>query len=193
MEAQAVAIRPGMAFDEYWQRFQEQPFELINGEVNLLSPNEIQHNLISFQIALLIREFLKTTSLGSVFMETPFALTNSANWVKDSLVPDVMFIAAERLTPYQQTPNWYHGPFRIAPDLAIEIVSPNDRPKVVLEKVIAYLNNGVNVVWVIDPKRRTVGIYTDVEQPVIINADQTLSGGDLLPGFEVPVHKLFEY
>ena len=100
-------------------------------------------------------------------------------------VPDYVFIRAER------TEGWGDNePFRGAPDLAIEILSPDDRMSRVMRKVRFYLENGVRTVWLIDPTRRTVEVLTEPGISRILTEDDRLDGGDVLPGFFVPVHEL---
>lgn len=78
------------------------------------------------------------------------------------------------------------------PALIVEIVSPSNRAEDVTEKIEAYLAAGVSLVWEIDPRRRTVTIFRPGDEPTLVNVRQELSGGDVLPGFRVPVARLFE-
>lgn len=78
------------------------------------------------------------------------------------------------------------------PTLIVEIVSPSNRAEDVADKIDAYLAAGVPLVWQIDPRRRTVTIYRPGDEPTLVNARQELTGGDALPGFRVPVARLFE-
>lgn len=79
------------------------------------------------------------------------------------------------------------GPYHGAPDLAIEILSPDDRKSRMSRKVRFYLQNGVRLCWVIDPVKRTVEVMTSVSQVQPLTDDAILDGGDVLPGFRVPV------
>ena len=83
------------------------------------------------------------------------------------------------------------GFFPGAPDLAVEVLSPSDRAGDVLAKVQDWLNAGTAAVWVVDPKTQTVTIYGADRKAAILTSTDTLSGGDLLPGFSVPVAELF--
>jgi Uma2 family endonuclease len=78
------------------------------------------------------------------------------------------------------------------PILAVEILSPSDTQENVHEKVSAYLQAGVALIWVVDPDDRTVRIYRPGGRPHLVNEDQELSGDPHLPGFRVPVRRLFE-
>ena len=81
--------------------------------------------------------------------------------------------------------------FSRAPDLAVEVLSPGDRASEVLEKVQDWLAAGCLAVWVVDPKKQTVTVYDNNHTVVRLRSTDTLSGGDLLPGFSVPVADLF--
>lgn len=78
------------------------------------------------------------------------------------------------------------------PVLIVEVLSPSTRADDLDEKIDTYLDSGVPLVWVIDPHDRTVTIYRPGEEPTFANARQELTGGDVLPGFAVPVSRLFE-
>jgi Uma2 family endonuclease len=78
------------------------------------------------------------------------------------------------------------------PTLVVEILSPNDTVEQLDEMVATYQSVGVPLVWVVDPHDRTVTIYRPGDEPTLVNARQELTGGDALPGFAVPVARLFE-
>jgi Uma2 family endonuclease len=93
--------------------------------------------------------------------------------------PDVSFVAAGRLTPAAQP-----KPFpELAPDLAVEVVSPGDRPREVLDKVGEYLQAGVRLVWVIDPQARRATAYRGLTAVHTVDDSGDLDGTDVLPGF----------
>ncbi len=78
------------------------------------------------------------------------------------------------------------------PTLIVEVLSPSTRIDDLEEKIDTYLDVGVPLVWVIDPHDKTVTIYRPGEEPTFANVRQELTGGDVLPGFAVPVARLFE-
>jgi Uma2 family endonuclease len=81
--------------------------------------------------------------------------------------------------------------FQGAPDLAVEVVSPGDRAGEVLAKVHEWLDAGCRAVWVVDPQTRTVAVHRSRNEIAVLQSTDTLSGGDLLPGFSVPVSEIF--
>lgn len=77
------------------------------------------------------------------------------------------------------------------PVLAVEILSPNDGHEEIREKIVEYLRTGVQMIWEVDPDFRTVRVYRQNHEPVMFNRKQTLTGDDVLPGFEVAVADFF--
>jgi Uma2 family endonuclease len=80
----------------------------------------------------------------------------------------------------------------LAPDLAVEVVSPSDSANAVHEKVLEYLSAGVQLVWVVHPIQRTVTVYSEGPVAHVLSEGDTLNGGDLLPGFSLAVADIFE-
>jgi Uma2 family endonuclease len=104
-------------------------------------------------------------------------------------VPDVSFVAMGRFAS-EQVPEGFPD---LPPDLAIEVLSPDDRSRDVLDKVGEYLQAGVRLVWVIDPKGRTAAVHrslTDVRQ---LGPDDVLDGEDVVPGFRCPLAEVIDY
>ena len=79
----------------------------------------------------------------------------------------------------------------LAPDLAVEVLSPSDRIADALAKIAMYLDAGVRLVWLVDPADQTVTIFRPETTPSKLAADDTLDGGDVLPDFRVPVVEIF--
>jgi len=103
-------------------------------------------------------------------------------------LPDLLFVRWEQL-PGRKTPR---DPFPdLAPDLAVEVLSEGNTKKERERKLSDYFFNGVRLVWFIDPPKRTVTVYTAPDQPHLLSEDQTLDGGDVLPGLAIPLRKIF--
>ena len=101
--------------------------------------------------------------------------------------PDVSFVRKGRF-PKDRIPKGY---IRIAPDLAVEVLSPNDLADDAEAKVEEYLDAGVRLVWVISPKAETVTVYRDDRSAVKLHEADELSGENVLPGFRCKVSDLF--
>ena len=84
------------------------------------------------------------------------------------------------------------GFVEVPPDLAVEVVSPNDSQSYVHRKVLHYLDHSVSVVWVVDPKTRTVTVYRSRRDVSILGETEEIAGGEVLPGFSCRVGEFFE-
>lgn len=103
-------------------------------------------------------------------------------------IPDVAFISWGRL-PGGRVPS---TPIpRLAPDLGVEVLSKSNTVKEMARKLREYFKAGVLLVWYVDPKSRTVTVYTAVDKFVVLDETQTLDGGSVLPGFSLPLRELF--
>jgi Uma2 family endonuclease len=105
-------------------------------------------------------------------------------------IPDVSFISWDRIpggeSPREPVPD-------LAPDLAVEVLSKSNTSAEMRRKVGEYFEAGARVVWLIDPRKRTARVYTSPTRWVSIAADQSLDGGDLLPGFSVRLGDLLDH
>jgi Uma2 family endonuclease len=81
--------------------------------------------------------------------------------------------------------------FEIPPDIAVEVLSPNDRRKDVREKIKEYVQNGVKLVWLADPDTRTIMVYPGSLRGIELDEADTLTGGEVLPGFSCKIAELF--
>ena len=79
----------------------------------------------------------------------------------------------------------------VAPDLVVEVLSKGNTPREMKRKLDEYFRAGVHLVWYVDPKRRTVHVYTAPDQSVLLTEDQQLDGGDVLPGFTLSIRDWF--
>jgi Uma2 family endonuclease len=103
-------------------------------------------------------------------------------------IPDVAFISWDRL-PGRRRPT---APVpRLAPNLAVEVLSRSNTPGEMAAKRQDYFAAGVNLVWEIDPDARTVVVYTSLTQSTTLQGNDTLDGGAVLPGFALPLQELF--
>lgn len=104
-------------------------------------------------------------------------------------IPDVSFVSWARIpggeVPTEPVP-------KIVPDLAVEVISTGNTPKEMNEKLEEYFEKGVRLVWFVRPRRRWGDVYTAPDHFTRLTASMTLDGGDVLPGFAVPVSTLFQ-
>ena len=159
--------------------------ELVRGELIMMSPAGSEHGWIIMNIAAPMATFVRQHSLGRVFgAETGFRIGHDPDTVR---APDVAFVVAQRIGG-KLSPGFFPGP----PDLAVEVLSPDDRAGEVLAKVQDWLDAGCRGVWVVDPRTRTVTVYRSPSGIVLLGTSETVDGGDLLPGFSLAVSELFQ-
>ncbi|NQU23001.1 MAG: Uma2 family endonuclease [Candidatus Nealsonbacteria bacterium] len=160
------------------------PCELVRGELIMMTPGGFDHGSIANIVGYYLTGFVIEHGLGTITgAETGFQIGHDPDTVR---APDVGFVRADRV-PSGPTPGFFQGP----PDLAVEVLSPGDRAGEVLDKVQQWLDAGCQVVWLIDPQRRTAAVYRVGEQTVLHNKDDELTGGDLLPGFRLRLADIF--
>jgi Uma2 family endonuclease len=160
-----------------------QQCELLEGDLVMMSPAGFDHGGIAGNIAVALGGFVKSRSLGAVVTAEPgFQLAHDPDTVR---VPDVAFVRADRIPPCG-----VKGFFQGAPDLAVEVVSPGDRSGEVAAKSQEWLKAGCRAVWVVDPETRTISVYRGGDV-VVFGESETLTGGDVLPGFSVSVAEVF--
>lgn len=159
-------------------------YELDEGELITMSPNNYTHGRVSVNISSVLHEYAKAKGIGKVCTELGFVLSRNPVTLRG---PDVSFIRSERLAGIDLD-QFFPG----APDLAVEVVSPSDTVRQMLRKVNQYLRSGTQVVWVVYPDRQEVDIYGATGPVVTLDRDQMLEAPSLLPGFSVAVASLFD-
>ncbi|WP_437223985.1 Uma2 family endonuclease [Planctomicrobium sp. SH661] len=170
--------------DEFDSMSFDMPVELIRGEVVEMTNPGGRHGAICFRLAGILHDWLKTAvDYVALTNDTGVLLERNPDTVRG---PDLMVFHQSRL-PQGRIPT---GHFRVAPDVAIEVVSPSDRIPDILQKVSLFLRAGVGEVWVIYPDRQHVHIYKSDDEPTILDVDHQLTS-PLLPGFTCTVHDLF--
>ena len=185
---------PSMTIEEYMRRYSaEGPFEIIEGEVVPMTLHITRGARIAVRLLRMLADYVDEHDLGEVFRETPFVMSADSNWVAGSRVPDVMFVSAARLAELDTNdPDWKSKPLALVPDLAVEVSSLTDSHASVEKKIARYLGDGVRLVWLIEPETQTVTIYTPgSKQLTRLDAEDRLTGGDVVPGFEMAVAGLF--
>ena len=149
-------------------------YELVDGQIRV-SPTGARHGLIIIELASRLQGFVKRRTLGYVFdSSTGFRLPKG-----NVRSPDVSFVARGRFKG-ETVPK---GFIPFPPDLAVEVLSPEDRPRFVLDKVGEYLDAGVRMVWVLDPEARSAAVYRSLTEVRTLAQKDQLTGEDVLPGF----------
>jgi len=161
--------------------------ELVRGELRTMTPAGGQHGLVIMWLAGMLFRYLQEHDVGVLFSpDTGFHLAAEPDTVR---APDIAFVSAVRIPP-GGIPRHYP---RLTPDLAVEVLSPDDTVFEVEEKVEEYLTTGARLVWVINPRRRTATVYQPGAPARVLAAGDALDGGEVLPGFAWRVGDVFTW
>ncbi|MGH9445060.1 MAG: Uma2 family endonuclease [Terriglobia bacterium] len=163
---------PLLESDDAW-------YELVEGEVITVSPGMLLHNLVRDRLLHRLMTFLESHKLGTVVAEQPFHLFG--NTVR---FPDVAFVRVGREMPLNALPKG-------APDLAVEVISPDNTLREMNRKVSEYFTAGCKRVWLVYPEEREVYVH-GLSGVVRRSVDDSLEDSELLPGFSVNVASLFD-
>jgi Uma2 family endonuclease len=160
-------------------------YELVNGELKKISPAGHDHGRITIRLTLPIAQHVVKHRLGEVYAaETGFKLGSNPDTVR---APDIAFIRQQRVDEVGATKGYWPG----APDLAVEVLNPNDRVVEVEEKVSEWLMAGTRQVWVVSAKLQTVTVYRSTTDVLVLTEKDSIDGGDVLPGFNIQVKEIF--
>lgn len=158
--------------------------ELVRGELVMMSPAGPNHGDIALTVGTFLKLHVWKHRLGKAYgAETGFVIGRNPDTVR---APDVAFVQQDRLhlTPRR---GFFPGP----PDLAVEVLSPDDSASEAMAKVDDWLDAGTIEVWVVDPDRKTVTVTTKGQPARFLRENNELTCEPLLPGFRVAVAELF--
>jgi len=169
-----------------WKEFEQLPgehLEILEGELITLPPPKSKHSIIAANTFLLLQP-LQENRLGRVYQEAGYKLSEDpASWIQ----PDVSFLKMERVRATKPD-DYYIG----APELAVEVVSPSETAEMLSGKINLLLAGGSLAVWAIYSRSREVRVFLPDGTSFKRGVNDVLTAPELLPGWELPVAKLFE-
>jgi Uma2 family endonuclease len=154
-------------------------FELIHGVIVEKVPTR-EHGIIAANMTIDIGTYLDAHPIGQVAVEARHRPPDDPH---NDRLPDVSVVLGQK-------PVARRGPENFIPDLCVEIQSPDETPRSMSEKAAFYLAHGARMVWLVYPQQRIVEVLTATDRQLLTGQD-VLDGGEVLPGFSVPVHHLF--
>lgn len=161
-------------------------YELVQGELRKMAPAGHHHGRIAMNIASPLDSYVRKNQLGTVYAaETGFILSQNPDTVR---APDAAFVRADRVKELHNKTGYFPG----APDLAVEVVSPNDSYHEVEEKVMEWLDAGSRMVVVVNPLKHTVTVFRSLTDVTVLTESDTLDGGGVVPGWQLPISQIFE-
>ena len=160
--------------------------ELVRGELRVTPPGGGPHGVAASNLVFMLTAHVRQKGLGRIFADgTGYQLLRLPHTVR---VPDASYVKADRLPEQGIGP----GLMQLAPDLAVEVLSPSETASELEEKLDDYTAAGTPLIWVIDPVRRTVMIVA-ADAPVRwLREGETFDGGLVIPGFSCAVSDIFE-
>lgn len=161
-------------------------YELVKGGLIKMPPAGGRHGELGMNLGILLGSYVKRHRLGLVCgADTGFILARNPDTVR---APDVAFVSKERISP-EGAPTAF---WPLAPDLAVEVISPGDRYEEIQEKLSDYFHAGVKLVWIVEPRNRTVSVYRSLTEVCILTEADTLEGEGVVSGFSCAVAEIFD-
>jgi len=159
-------------------------FEFINGVIYEAAMPKPIHAVIVGLITHFLIVFVHAHDLGEVLADgCEFNLPNG-----DTVIPDVAFVSKAH---HEGVPEEYF----IAPDLAVEVISPSNRPREMMNKIESYINNGTRIVWAVYPDEKVVDVWQSADDGGLlvhkVTIEGMLEGGNVLPGFTLAIKDIF--
>lgn len=180
-----MPVSDGLVTAEEFERMPEEPgvrMELVCGRVIRMSPPGFRHGMVQGRLFELLADYARRTGAGRVVLPVGFKLATNPDTVRE---PDLAFVSRSHVV--DEPDGFITG----APDLAVEVISPTDRRGNLQHKIAQYLETGVQMVWLVDPKSATVTVYEPGLEPVTLREGAVLDGGDVLAGFACDLRRIF--
>ena len=155
-------------------------YEFVNGELVDTGNSGMKHGEFGAFLAGMLSLYARQNRLGVVCdSSTAFALKSG-----NKRSPDVSFVAKELLKGHKHLPKGY---FQGAPDLAVEILSPNSTIEEIHDKIVEYFENGTRLIWVIHPDEKLVLVYHAPEPHGFLRSGDSVDGESVIPSFSLDV------
>ena len=179
-QSQALTDEQFMALPE-----DDNLYEYVNGELIVVANSGVEHGYLALTLGYFLTGFVRSHRLGvTCYSSTAFKMKTG-----NKRSPDLAFIAKERLQGLKRLPK---GFFEGAPDLAVEIISPNNTFAEIHNKLVEYFENGTRLVWVILPDEECVLVYHQPKPSKLLQVEDNLDGEAVITGFQLPLMELFQ-
>jgi len=159
--------------------------ELVRGELRTLPLRTLEQAVPSSNALHSLYDYAEAYHLGAVVGGVGFILETDPDTVRAA---DVVFVRQDRVPRGDAAIGYVHG----APDLAVEVVSRDDLYLDVHDKIAEWLEHGTRLVFVVNPRRRTVAVHRPGQPVTVLGIDDVLSGEDVVPGWRLAVRDLFD-
>jgi Uma2 family endonuclease len=160
----------------------ERSYELVDGVPEEKEMPGARHSGVCGRLDRRLGTYVEANALGEVYPEASFQIGNHER------IPDLAFVSAERIPPEGEPETKWPMP----PDLAIEVISPNDYYEKVHAKALEYLSAGVRQVWMVSPENQIITVYRSAINITAFPPESELVCEDLFPGFRCPLGEIFK-
>ncbi len=157
-------------------------YEIIDGELHVTSAPHVWHQVVVGKVATALDVWSTQTAAG-LTIPGPGVIESPT----DAVIPDVVWVSRDRFPGLLGDDGKLHG----APDLVVEVISPNDLYTEVEDKVAEWLEHGARLIFVVNPRRRTVAVHRPDRPLRVLSIGDTLDGEDVVPGWSLPVRAIF--
>lgn len=171
--------------DELLRMGSDAPYELWEGVLKAVSPSSSKSSVLGVRLLTPMSNFVDEYELGYVTDSSGGYILNADP--ATVVAPDVGFFRADRYPGGLPERGFYPMP----PDLAVEVISPSDRKADIVAKQELYRRAGVSLVWWVDPNRKSVTVHRLGQDSEVVEKNGVLDGGDVLPGFELRLSRVF--
>jgi Uma2 family endonuclease len=162
-----------------------QRHELVKGELTTMPPTGDLHGVRTGKVTLRLGNFIEKHDLGTFFgAEAGFIVARDPDTVR---APDFAFVSKARMAKQGLTGKFYPA----APDLAVEVLSPNDTASEVLDKINEWIDAGTRLVWIVDPEKQRIHVHAPSQPQRTLGLADHLDGADVLPGLQLAVAEIF--
>jgi Uma2 family endonuclease len=163
-------------------------YEIIDGQRVEMPPMSAYASVLASRLVLRVFHFAESHHLGEAFTDTLLRLPLKK--VRNRR-PDGAFVSFQRWPKGRPIPNSENA-WDVVPELVIEVISPTDWGEDIIEKIEEYFDAGVQLVWVVYPRRRLIHVYESLTQIRVLRHTDVLDGGKVLPDFRLPLTDLFQ-
>lgn len=183
----AAVVERTITADELWRMPDDGlRHELVKGQLRTMPLNGVLHGVVAMNIAFSLSIAVEDGDLGAtVATGTGFKIASAPDTVR---APDAAFVARERLEQVGITEEFWPG----APDVAVEVLDLDDTYAEVQEKIVGWLDAGTRLVIVADPFKHLITVYHSLSDIRVLTAQDILDGGDVVPGWRLPVAAIFK-
>lgn len=179
-----MSLPPIRTAEELYAHPDRERYELVRGRLRVCEPPGGEHGRVAMRLGSLVHTYVERHDLGAVLVESGYILERHPDTVRG---PDISFVSKARMGANSIPKAFIPG----TPDLAVEVLSPNDRPSETAERIADYFGAGARLVWVVDPDRLCVVVHHPGGRAAELGRGDMLDGEDVVPGFQCDVAEVF--